>query len=161
MTDFIERELVISTNKPGDGWMGDRPKPRYHIASYYYAWDYVKHYNKKITAKNEHINKKHGLDIILPTLKINFCMSQRLTVNAYGTYEASNGCTVWNGVITIDNYKIGDDWDQTKETIRHEICHAIHHQIYCVGHCGGHNNLWIEIAKRHNVRTKYYETHLV
>ncbi len=151
MTDFVERKLVLSTNEPGDGWAGKRPRPKYWMAAYHYAWDYVEHFNKDANSWNE----KYATDRIRASLlNINFNMGRDLKEDGcWGRYRFSN-TFAWRGEIEIDIYEHYDDWEAIKHTIRHEITHAIDHQIMgniWIDHC----DAWKKIAKLHNVRTNY------
>ena len=158
MTDFIERKLVISKDYPGDGWVGERPKPKYHMASYNYAHDYVDYVNKEPNLWNEKF-KAQGLHYKLQmrTINVIFWIDVNLENNILGTYQANGIRTTASttGVVRIDIRKHHNNFDEIKHTIRHEITHAIAHQINgCPDNC--HNEVWIEIAKEHNVRTDMY-----
>ncbi len=150
MIAFKERELVISENKPNDGWMGKRPRPKYWMAANHYAWDYVKHFNKDAVSWNE----KYATDTIRASiLTINWYMNVDL-VECWGQYCPSDS-TSWRAIIKIDIYAHNDDWDAIRHTIRHEITHAIDHQIMgniWLDHC----DAWKKIAKLHNVRINCY-----
>ena len=151
MIDFVERKLVISDNKPDDGWTGTKPRPKYWMAAHHYAWDYVTHFNKQA----ELWNKKNATHYIrASTLSLNWYMNVDLSeLNAWGQYCPA-ASTSWQAIIKIDIYAHLDCWHQTKHTIRHEITHAIDHQIMgneWLDHC----ECWKKIARLHNVKTDY------